>query len=79
MKTKYFPYTDTALLEFSDQEISETKELSENIYVDIDDHGNLVSMTIEHAKEHNGLPDLSMEEMKRQESEPTISIRLFAI
>lgn len=65
MKIKYIPDTDAALLEFSGQEILGTKELSENIYVDIDDHGNLVCMTIEHAKEHTGLPDLSIEEMKR--------------
>ncbi len=37
--------------------------MSENIYVDLHEKGNIVSMTIEHAKEHTGLPDLSIEEM----------------
>ena len=42
-------------LEFTAKEIQETKEISENIYVDIDENGNLVSMTIEHAKANAGL------------------------
>lgn len=50
MKIKYFPDTDTALIEFTTHAVAETKEISENIYVDLDPHGNLVSMTIEHAK-----------------------------
>ena len=50
MRVKYFSDTDTALVEFTDNEVAETKEISENIYVDLDGHGNLVSMTIEHAR-----------------------------
>ncbi len=50
MKITYFQDTDTALLEFSQKEVTETQEVSENIYVDIDSEGNLVNMTIEHAK-----------------------------
>jgi len=46
MKVKYFADTDTALVEFTDNEVAETKEISENIYVDLDQRGNLVSMTI---------------------------------
>ena len=49
MRVKYFSDTDTALVEFTDHEVEETKEISENIYVDLDREGNLVSMTIEHA------------------------------
>ena len=50
MKVKYFPDTDTAHVEFKDNDVYETKEISENIYIDIDAKGNLVGMTIEHAK-----------------------------
>jgi len=32
MKIKYFNDTDTALLEFSENKIKETREISENIY-----------------------------------------------
>jgi len=46
---KYFVETDTALLEFSKNPPVETREVNENIYVDLDDSGRVVSMTIEHA------------------------------
>jgi len=65
MKVKYFSDTDTALVEFTDREVYETKEISENIYIDIDDKGNIVSMTIEHAKANAGLWEFSYQEMSR--------------
>ena len=46
MKIRYFADTDTALIEFSNESIVETKEISENLYIDLDGRGNLVSMTI---------------------------------
>ena len=49
MRVKYFVETDTALLEFSKNPPVETREVNENIYVDLDDSGRVVSMTIEHA------------------------------
>ena len=63
MKVKYFPDTDTALLEFSNKEILETKEINHNIYIDLDKSGNLVNMTIEHAKENAGLTEFSYQEV----------------
>ena len=66
MKVKYFPDTDTAYVEFMSGEVFETKEISENIYVDLDENGNLVSMTIEHAKENAGLWEFSYQEMTAQ-------------
>ncbi len=63
MKVKYFPDTDTALIEFTDREVYETKEISEDIYVDLDQNGNLVNMTIEHAKAKVGLRKFSYQEM----------------
>lgn len=65
MKVKYFSDTDTALVEFTDREVYETKEISGNIYIDIDDKGNIVSMTIEHAKANAGLWEFSYQEMSR--------------
>ena len=47
MKIRYFADTDTALIEFSNESIVETKEISENLYIDLDGKGNLVSMTSE--------------------------------
>jgi uncharacterized protein YuzE len=63
VKVKYFKDTDTALLEFSSRAVDETKEISENVYVDLDKDGNLVSMTIEHAARLAALPQLSLEEI----------------
>ena len=64
MKIKYFSDTDTANVEFTNKKISETKEINENIYIDIDSNGNLVNMTIEHAKENAGMSDFSFQEIK---------------
>ena len=66
MKVKYFPDTDTAHVEFKNNVVHETKEISENIYIDIDSNGNLVSMTIEHAKANADLWEFSLQEMPRQ-------------
>ncbi len=63
MRVKYFQDTDTAHLEFLDNDVYETKEISENVYVDLDQHGNLVNMTIEHAKANAALWEFSYQEM----------------
>jgi uncharacterized protein YuzE len=66
MRIKYFPDTDTALMEFSGLKVAETKEINENIYVDLDASGNLVAMTIEHARQQASLPSLSYEQIDEQ-------------
>jgi uncharacterized protein YuzE len=62
MKITYFQDTDTALIEFSQKKVGETWEVSENIYMDMDSEGNLVAMTIEHAKATGALKSFSYEE-----------------
>ena len=62
MNVKYFKDTDTALLEFSDAPVDETREIAENVIVDLDKDGKLVSMTIKHAGVVAKLPQLSLEE-----------------
>ena len=64
MKVKYFHDTDTALVEFSEREVTETKEINEDIYIDLDAFGNLVAMTIEHAQQQASLPDPSYEQIE---------------
>ena len=66
MRVKYFPDTDTAHVEFKENDVHETKEISENIYIDIDAKGNLVAMTIEHAKANADLWEFSFQEMAQQ-------------
>ena len=63
MKVRYFPDTDTALIEFTESEVSETKEISESIYVDLDSKGNLISMTVEHARKNARLDEFSFVEV----------------
>ena len=59
MRIKYFADTDTALVEFSDNPPFETRELNENIYLDLDDKGRVVSITIEHARQSAGMNEFS--------------------
>lgn len=59
MKIKYFVDTDTALVEFSDRPSVGTRELTENIYLELDDQGRVISLTIEHAHETAGVDDFS--------------------
>jgi len=66
MRVKYFPDTDTAHIEFKDKDVHETKEISENIYIDIDAEGNVVNMTIEHAKDNAGLREFSYQEIPQK-------------
>jgi uncharacterized protein YuzE len=62
MNVKYFKDTDTALLEFSEAPVEE-RAISDNVNVDLDKDGNLVSMTIEHAGRHASLPRVSVQEI----------------
>ena len=63
MKVKYFHDTGTALIEFSTHEVVETKEINENIYIDLDSTGNIVSITVEHANLQSNLPNLYYEQI----------------
>lgn len=59
MKLNYFPDTDTLHVVLTDHEIVETRDLNENVLLDLDKEGQVVSMTIEHAKQKNASLDLS--------------------
>ena len=59
MRVRYFPDTDTLLLSFSDRRIVETRDLSENVLVEFDEDGHIVSMTIEHAKQQTDVSEFS--------------------
>ncbi|HEX9730216.1 MAG TPA: DUF2283 domain-containing protein [Gemmatimonadales bacterium] len=63
MNVKYFKDTDTALFEFSERPVEETRAISDNVSVDLDADGNLVSMTIEHAGQMGELPRVNVQEM----------------
>ena len=61
MRVKYFPDTDTLLIDFADRDIAETTDINENVLVELDEHGGLVSMTIEHAKASVNIEDFTFQ------------------
>ena len=63
MKIKYFSDTDTALIEFVSHPVAETREIGDNVLIDLDQHGNLVNMTIEHAKERMDFKNVAIKEL----------------
>jgi uncharacterized protein YuzE len=64
MKIKYFTDTDTALVEFSNHQVAQTKEINENIYIDLDADNNLVSMTIEHAGRQANIAEIAYQQIE---------------
>ena len=71
VKINYFEDTDTAFIEFTSGHVAKTRELCENIHIDLDEHGNLVSMKVEHAKKSANILELTFE---RQEKRPDQSV-----
>ena len=63
MNIRYFPDTDTAFIELSGKPVAETREISENLFLDLDENGNLVSLTVEHAREKANISEVSFIQM----------------
>ena len=63
MKITYFKDTDTLLVNFNENQISETKDFTEDVLVELDHKGNLVSMTIEHASQKANMSDFSFSQV----------------
>jgi uncharacterized protein YuzE len=61
MKIRYFPDTDTLLIELNDVAVAETRDLDENTILDLDADGNVRSITIEHASKRADAPHFSYE------------------
>ena len=51
MKIKYFQDTDTLYIEFRSVEVAETKDLDENMLIDIDAEDSVCGITVEHVQE----------------------------
>jgi uncharacterized protein YuzE len=58
MRIKYFENTETTVVELSTNPPVETRELNENLYIDLDDQGLVVSITIEHADRFADIQEL---------------------
>jgi uncharacterized protein YuzE len=63
MRIRYFKGTDTLLIEFKDAPVAETRDLDEDTTLDVDAHGNICSITVEHASERTGIPQFSFEQV----------------
>jgi len=61
MKVRYFEDTDTALVEIGTTAVHETRELTSDLYVDLDAEGRVVSITIEHASRQGDLSEVTFE------------------
>jgi uncharacterized protein YuzE len=59
MQAKYFADTDTLMLTFSSHDIAETFDLNEDVLVEVDKDGHVVSMTVEHAKDQTNVNEFS--------------------
>ena len=64
MKITYFKDTDTLLVNFNGNGITDTKDLSENVLVEMDKNGNVVSMTIEHAQQQAEIANFSFNQVE---------------
>ena len=63
MNIKYFQDTDTLYIQFRKGEVSETRDLDENTLLEMDSGGQIVAMTIEHARERADFPQFSFEQV----------------
>lgn len=63
MKIRCFADTDTLYIVFSQKAPAETRDLDENTFLDLDEDGQLCSMTIEHAKERVGIPEVDYQQI----------------
>ena len=55
MRVEYFEETDTLQITFKDGRVEDTRDLDENTLIELDAEGQLVTITIEHARERADL------------------------
>jgi uncharacterized protein YuzE len=63
MKIRYFQDTDTLYIELRPALVTETRDLDEDTLIDLDEHGAMCAMTIEHASERAEIPTFSYEQI----------------
>ena len=64
MKLRYFEDTDTLYIELRGGDVAQTRDLDENTLIDVDARGQMVAITIEHAKERAELADFVYERVE---------------
>ena len=63
MKIQYFQDSDTLYIELRAADVAETKDLDEDTILDIDQHGNICGIAIEHASQRADVPRFSYEQI----------------
>ena len=61
MTIQHFEDTDTLYIVLKNNDVAETKDLDGSTLIEFDAEGNLVCMTIEHARERAELPHFSFQ------------------
>jgi uncharacterized protein YuzE len=65
MKVQYFTDTDTLLMRLRDSPVTE-RDLDDDTTLDLDRHGNICAITIEHASQRAGAPEFTYEQVRAQ-------------
>jgi uncharacterized protein YuzE len=63
MKIKYFQDTDTLYIEFRAGPVAEARDLDENTLLEVDEHGLVCALTMEHASQRTDIPGFSYEQI----------------
>lgn len=60
MKIQYFSDTDTLYIELRQATVMDTRDLDENTIIDLDAAGQIVGITLEHARTRANLPEIEL-------------------
>lgn len=63
MNIKYFQDTDTLYIEFRKEAVTETRDLDEDTLLDLNAAGDIVAITVEHARQRADIPHFSFEQV----------------
>ena len=63
MNIKYFQDTDTLYIEFRKDAVTEPRDLDEDTLLDLNAAGNIVAITVEHARQRADIPHFAFEQV----------------
>lgn len=63
MKLHYYPETDSLYIDLAAVASCDSKEISEDLVVDFDEHGRIVGLDIQHASERMDLSRIETEHL----------------
>lgn len=58
MKLRYYPETDSLYIELIETSASDSQEITDEVVLDFDEHGNIVGIDIDHASKKLNLNSL---------------------